>query len=155
MSVERPNILVVVAHFYEDFADELMKGARHALDAAGCVHEVLEVPGAFEIPAAIRMAIRSRDFYAAEPRFDGYVALGCIIRGETSHYDYVCGESARKLMDLATDYALALGYGIVTCENEEQARERVGVGRKNKGGAAAEACLAMLAVKRRFHLFPR
>lgn len=151
----QPHILVVEARFYEDIAESLYEGARAALDAAGVSHERLAVPGVFEIPAVIRMAVRSMDFFAGRRRFDGYVTLGCVIRGETTHYDYVCSESARKLQDLACEHTLALGYGILTCENKEQAWVRAAVDQKNKGRDAAEACLAMLDVKRRFHLFPR
>src|SRR5690606_19741723 len=114
---EAPHVMIVEARFYEDIADELAKGALAAVEAAGATFERFEVPGAFEIPAAISYAVRSMDFYGGRRRFDGYVALGCVIRGETSHYDYVCGESARKLMDLSSQYALALGYGILTVEN--------------------------------------
>ena len=152
---EKPNILIVEARFYGDIADALVQGATEVLDQAGVTYDRVEVPGAFEIPAAIKMALRSMDFFAGRQRFDGYIALGCVIRGETSHYDYVCGESARKLQDLACEHALALGYGILTCETAEQAWERAAVGRKNKGGDVARACLRMLDVKRHFHLFPR
>jgi 6,7-dimethyl-8-ribityllumazine synthase len=150
-----PHILVIEARFYEDIADALYQGASQTLEAARVTHERVTVPGVFEIPAVIRMAVRSMDFFAGRRRFDGYVALGCVIRGETTHYDYVCSESARKLQDLACEHTLALGYGILTCENAEQAWERAAVDRKNKGRDAAEACLAMLEVKRQFHLFPR
>ncbi|GAB4235967.1 MAG: 6,7-dimethyl-8-ribityllumazine synthase [Kiloniellaceae bacterium] len=150
-----PHILVIEARFYEDIADALYEGTSAALDAAGVTHERVTVPGVFEIPAVIRMAVRSMDFFAGRRRFDGYVTLGCVIRGETTHYDYVCAESARKLQDLACDHTLALGYGILTCENKEQAWARAAVDQKNKGRDAAEACLAMVDVKRRFHLFPR
>ncbi len=152
---DAPHFLIVEARFYADIADELLRGARAALETAGATHEVIAVPGAFEVPAAIRMAMRSMDFFAGHRRFDGYIALGCVIRGETSHYDYVCGESARKLQDLACEHTLALGYGILTCETMDQARDRALVERKNKGGAVAEACLRMLEVKRQFHLYPR
>lgn len=151
----RPHILVVEARFYEDIADALYQGTIAELDAAGVTHERVSVPGVFEIPAVIRMAVRSMDFFAGRRRFDGYVTLGCVIRGETTHYDYVCGESARKLQDLACEHTLALGYGILTCETMEQAWVRAAVDQKNKGRDAAQACLAMLGVKRRFHLFPR
>jgi 6,7-dimethyl-8-ribityllumazine synthase len=137
------HILIVEARFYEDIADELVAGARAVLDAAGASCEAISVPGAFEIPAAIRMAMESG-------RFDGYVALGCVIRGETSHYDYVCGESARGLMDLATRHGIALGYGILTTENRAQAEARAWRDKKNKGADAARACLAMLAHRRAF-----
>jgi 6,7-dimethyl-8-ribityllumazine synthase len=151
----KPHILIVEARFYEEISDELAKGAVAALKSAGVTFDRLAVPGAFEIPAAIRMAIHAMDFYPHRRRFDGYVALGCVIRGETTHYDYVCGESARGLQDLVVKYTLALGYGILTVENEAQAWERARVDRKNKGGDAARACLAMIEAKRKFGLFPR
>jgi 6,7-dimethyl-8-ribityllumazine synthase len=150
-----PHILIVEARFYEDIADELVKGAMGALEKAGVTFDRLAVPGAFEIPAAIRMAIRAMHVHPHRRRYDGYVALGCVIRGETTHYDYVCQESARGLQDLALEFTLALGYGILTVENESQAWERARVDRKNKGGDAARACLAMIEAKRGFGLFPR
>ena len=152
---DKPHILIIEARFYDDIVDELKRGAVAALEAAGVTYESLAVPGAFEVPAAIKMAIRSHDFYSGQRRFDGYVTLGCVIRGETSHYDYVCNESARKLQDLACQYTLALGYGILTCENAEQAWARASVEGKDKGGDVARACLRMLEIKRQFHLFPR
>ena len=150
-----PHILIVEARFYEDIADELVKGAMGVLEKAGVTFDRLAVPGAFEIPAAIRMAIRAMHFHPHRRRYDGYVALGCVIRGETTHYDYVCQESARGLQNLALEFTLALGYGILTVENESQAWERARVDRKNKGGDAARACLAMIEAKRGFGLFPR
>ena len=139
------HILIVEAPYYREISEELAKGAIAALEAAGASFERIEVPGAFEIPAAIAMAMAD-----AERSFDGYLALGCVLRGETSHYDYICGESARKLQDLATHHCLALGYGILTCENAEQARVRAQAGGRDKGGDAARTCLRMLEVKRRF-----
>ena len=153
--VDAPHILVLESRYYEDIAEELLRGATAALEEAGASIERIEVPGAFEIPAALRMALRSMDYFAGRRRYDGYVTLGCVIRGETSHYDYVCAESARKLMDIACEHALALGYGILTCDTREQAWERADTTRKNRGGHAAEACLGMLEVKRHFHLYPR
>lgn len=141
-----PQILIVEARFYEDIADELVRGAVAVLNEAGAGHEKVGVPGAFEIPAAIGLAARS----AGPSRYDGYIALGCVIRGETSHYDYVCGESARGLQHLAIEHGLAIGYGILTCETGEQAWERARVDRKNKGADAATACLQMIALQRRF-----
>jgi 6,7-dimethyl-8-ribityllumazine synthase len=152
---DKPHILIVEARFYGDIVDELLRGAIAVLDDAGASYERIAVPGAFEVPAAIRMAIRSLDFYSGRQRFDGYLTLGCVIRGETSHYDYVCAESARKLQDVACAHALALGYGILTCETAEQAWARASVDGKNKGGEVARACLQMVDVKRHFHLFPR
>lgn len=152
---EAPHILIVEARYYDDIADELLRGAVAELDQAGAAQETVAVPGAFEIPAAIQMAIRSMDFFGGQRRYDGYIALGCVIRGATSHYDYVCAESARKLQDLACEYTLALGYGILTCDTREQAWERASVAGRNKGGEVARACLRMIELKRQFHLFPR
>lgn len=152
---EAPHIMIVEARYYDAICDELVRGAVAAIEAAGATYERFTVPGAFEIPAAIQYSIRSHDFFGGRKRFDGYVALGCVIRGETSHYDYVCGESARGLQDLALQHTLALGYGILTVENEDQAWARAKLDKGNKGGEAAKACLAMLDLKRRFRLFPR
>jgi 6,7-dimethyl-8-ribityllumazine synthase len=152
---ERPHILIVDSPYYAHITGELVRGAVAALDAAGATWERISVPGVFEIAAAIAMAMRSLEFQGNRRRFDGYVARGCVIRGETTHYDYVCGESAHALQNLAVHHCLALGYGIVTVENEEQARERAFVDRRDKGGDAAAACLAMVEVKRGFGLFPR
>jgi 6,7-dimethyl-8-ribityllumazine synthase len=152
---EVPHILILDARFYEDVADQLVEGAVARLEAAGVTHERVSVPGAYELPTALHMAVRSLDFFAGRRRYDGYVILGCVIRGETSHYDYVCGESARKLQDLGCDYLLALGYGILTCETKEQAMERARLEGRDKGGQAAATCLEMIALKRHFRLYPR
>ena len=145
------HVMVVEARYYAHISDELLKGALGALAEAGASHELVQVPGAFEIPAAIRFAVEAQRL-GAGGRFDGYVALGCVIRGETTHYDYVCNESARGLQDLALQHHIAIGFGILTVETEAQALARAAVGRKNKGGEAARACLAMIALKRRFGL---
>lgn len=144
----KPHILIVEAPYYRHIADELRRGAVATLEAAGAGYELLDVPGAFEIPAAIEIAIRGGA--AGGTRYDGFLALGCVIRGETTHYDYVCGESARGLQDLALRHAAAIGFGILTVENEAQALARARVEKKNKGGEAASACLAMIALKQRF-----
>ena len=143
-AAKKPHVMIVEARFYEDIADELCRGAVAVLEAAGATHERFAVAGAFEIPAAIAFARK------ADPaRYDGYIALGCVIRGETSHYDYVCGESARGLQDLAVREALAIGYGILTVENAAQARVRAGVAQSNKGADVANACLGMIALRER------
>lgn len=142
------KVLIVEARFYEDLADELVRGATAHLDAAGVEYDRLSVPGAFEIPAAIAIAQRASG--TGGPAYAGYIALGCVIRGETTHYDYVCGESARGLQDLAVREGLAIGYGILTVENGDQAWARASVDKKNKGRDAAEACLAMIAIQQRF-----
>jgi 6,7-dimethyl-8-ribityllumazine synthase len=145
-----PHILIIEARFYEDLADELLRGAVSALERAGATYERISVPGALEIPAALSMALEAEDEDRAD--FDGFVVLGCVIRGETTHYDTVAHESARGVMDLAIDGSLAIGNGILTVENDEQAWARARVDDKNKGGAAAEAALRMIAVRERFGL---
>src|SRR5215469_3100759 len=139
-----PHVMLVEARFYEPIADELGRGAVAALEAAGATYERFAVPGAFEIPAAVQFAVRSLDFSPGRRRFDGYVTLGCVIRGETTHYDHICQEMSRALQDLAVHYSLALGFGVLTVENEDQAWERAKIDRQNKGGDAARACLAMI-----------
>jgi 6,7-dimethyl-8-ribityllumazine synthase len=150
-----PNIMIVEARFYEDITEELVRGALAVLTKSGATFQRFAVPGAFEIPAAIKSAIWGMEFDASRQRFDGYVALGCVIRGETTHYDYICEQSARGLMDLATHYTLALGYGILTCDTREQATARAAVGKGNKGGVAAQACMDMVGLKHQFRLYPR
>ena len=152
---DTPHIMVIEARFYEDIADELAKGAIAEIEKAGATYQRFAVPGCLEIPAAIKYAVRSMDFYSGRKRFDGYVGLGCVIRGETTHYDIVCNESARGLQDLALQYTLAVGNGILTVENREQAWARASTAHKNKGGFAARACLDMIDLKRQFRLFPR
>lgn len=146
-----PHVMVVEARFYPDIADELAKGAIAALEKAGASYERFAVPGVLEIPAAINMAIRAAIRVKRRP-FDAYLALGCVIRGETTHYDIVCNESARGVQDLVVEHDLALGFGVLTVENGDQAWERARVNKKNKGGEAAEACLAMFELKRRLGL---
>ena len=141
-----PKILIVEARFYDDIADALVDGATTVLDGAGARYERLQVPGAFEIPATIGFAARGPDAAG----YDGFIGLGCVIRGQTTHYDYVCQESARGLQDLAVREGVALGYGILTCENRDQALARARRDQQDRGGAAARACLAMIQIKRRF-----
>jgi 6,7-dimethyl-8-ribityllumazine synthase len=147
-----PHVMIVEARYYAHICDELLKGALAALEQAGASHERVTVPGAFEIPAAIRYAVDARERGVETARFDGFIALGCVIRGETTHYDYVCEQSSRGLQDLALAHTLAIGFGILTVENEAQALARARIDRKDKGGEAARACLAMIALKRRFGL---
>ncbi len=143
-----PHILIIEARFYEHIADELARGAIMALNDAEATYDRISVPGAFEIPAAIRFALDGMK--AGGRHYDGFVALGCVIRGETSHYDYVCGESARGLQDLALEESAAIGYGILTVENEAQALARAEVGRGNKGGVVASVALDMIKLKQKF-----
>ena len=128
--------LIVRANFYPDLADMLEAGATNVLADAGREWERLDVPGAFEIPGAIAIA-------ALHGKFVAYIALGCVIRGETSHYDHICTESARGLMSLSVNHRLAIGNGILTCETRNQALERADPERGNKGADAARAALIM------------
>lgn len=145
-----PNILIIEARFYEDLADELARGAIAALEARGATWQRASVPGVLEIPAAVKYALDAMAHGGFTKKIDGFVALGCVIRGETTHYDIVSNESARALMQLAVDRSLALGNGIQTVENEAQAWARAKVSEKNKGGGAANACLDMIELKRSF-----
>lgn len=148
MLEDRLRILIIEGRFYSDLSDELLKGARAALEAQGADCDVVTVPGALEVPAVIAIA-EEGGHRPAGVRYDGYVALGVVIRGETHHFDIVANESARGLMDLAIGKRLAIGNGILTVEDEAQAWVRARVGEGDKGGGAAEACLAMIALKRR------
>jgi 6,7-dimethyl-8-ribityllumazine synthase len=136
------RLLIVEARFYEHLNDLLLAGARAAIEAAGHSHETVTVPGALEVPAAIALAAESG-------RYDAYVAIGIVIRGETYHFEIVAGESARGIMALTLD-GLAIGNCILTVENEAQALVRARPDEKDKGGEAAKAALAMLALKERF-----
>ena len=144
MSPKPPHLLLVEALFYEHIAADLRRGAERAVAEAGATCEIVSVPGAFEIPAAIAIAAR-----AAAPH-DGYVALGCVIRGETTHYEHICAESARGMQELASRDGLAVGFGILTCENEAQALVRASPEGRDQGGRAVRACLALVELRRRF-----
>ncbi len=145
-----PHLLVVDARFYEDISDELVAGATEALSAAGATWDRVSVPGVLEIPAAVAMALDAVEDGSVE--YDGYVVLGCVIRGETTHYDIVANESARVLMELVVSESLALGNGILTVENDDQAWARARRTDKNKGAAAAGAALAMIKVRKDFQV---
>jgi len=152
---QKPHMLIVEARFYDDINDMLLSGAKAALDRAEATYEVITVPGSLEIPAAIVYAIKSLDYDAARRRYDGYVALGCVLKGDTPHDEIVGHESARGLQEVILRYALAAGNGILTCNTREQALERADPTRKNRGGAAANAALRMLEIKHRFRLSPK
>jgi 6,7-dimethyl-8-ribityllumazine synthase len=145
----KPHLLIVEARFYDDMADALLDGATHALTEAGATYDVVTVPGALEIPAAIAMALDAGENDGRE--YDGFVALGMVIRGETYHFDIVSNESSRALMDLAVSESLAIGNGIMTVENEEQAWARVRRSDKDKGGFAARAALTMIALREKLN----
>ena len=137
------NILIVGSPYYDKIYKGLVDGAVTAVEATGASFEIIEVPGALEIPAAIKIA-------AASGKYDGFVALGCVIRGETTHYDYVCSESAHGLQMLMMTQGLAIGNGILTTENRDQAWVRADPGQKNKGRDAAVAAIALADLKLKY-----
>lgn len=147
-TLERPEfdrpvkILIVVAPYYKDIADQLIAGARAEIEACGGTHDLVEVPGALEVPTAIGIAERMSNF-------DGYVALGCVIRGETTHYETVCNDSSRGITLLGLQ-GLCIGNGILTVENMDQAQARAEVDGQNKGGGAAAAALHLIALSRKW-----
>ncbi|HKD22480.1 MAG TPA: 6,7-dimethyl-8-ribityllumazine synthase [Rhizomicrobium sp.] len=141
------NILIVEARFYEHISDALLAGAAAALEKAGATFDRIAVPGALEIPAAILFAAKASE--GAGKSYDGFVALGCVIRGETYHFEIVSSESARGLTDLGLQHGLCIGNGILTVENEKQALVRAARDELDKGGDAARACLALIALKAR------
>ena len=143
------HILIIEARFYADIADELFRGAEAALKEAGASFDRVTVPGVLEIPAALAYAVKAAKKGRGRA-YDGYLALGCVIRGETTHYEIVSNESARALMSLAVEHSVAFGNGIQTVENDDQAWARARVGEQNKGGAAAEAALVMIALRQKF-----
>jgi 6,7-dimethyl-8-ribityllumazine synthase len=142
-----PNVLIVEARFYAHISDALLDGATAALEAGGAHFERITVPGALEIPAAILFAARAGE--GAGKSYDGYLALGCVIRGDTYHFEIVAGESARGLMNLGLHHGLCIGNGILTVESEEQAMDRAARDGRDKGGDAARACLALINVRAR------
>ena len=150
-----PRVLIVEANFYEDITEGLAQGAIQVLDAAGVPYQRVTVPGAFEVPAVIGFAVRAAEARPIEEPFSGYIALGCVIRGETDHYDHICRETSRALMELSVNHGVALGFGILTCENKEQAWARADVNQKNKGADVAEACLRMMELKKSLRLVRR
>ena len=144
------RILIVEARFYDGLADALLEGARDALRAQGADFDVISVPGALEIPPAIALAEEAGRFPTA-PRYDGYVALGCVIRGETYHFEIVSDQSAAGLRNLGLK-GLAIGNGILTTEDEDQAWARARLSEGDKGGGAARACLDLIALRKRLRV---
>ncbi|RUV66524.1 MAG: 6,7-dimethyl-8-ribityllumazine synthase [Mesorhizobium sp.] len=142
---KKAHLLIIEARFHDDLADALLEGATSALEEAGATYDVVTVPGSLEIPAVISFALDG----AAEggPSYDGFVALGTIVRGDTYHFDIVANESSRALMDLSVQEAVCIGNGILTTENDEQAWTRAKRSEGDKGGFAARAALTMIALK--------
>ncbi len=150
-----PSVLIIEGRFYEDIADELAKGAIAALEQAGASYQRIAVPGALEIPQTLAFAVGAGliPFGASRWRYHGAIALGCVIRGETSHYDIVAGESARALSSIATQSGVPVGNGVLTVENGSQAWKRASVSEGNKGAYAARACLRLIDVFMECHGF--
>jgi 6,7-dimethyl-8-ribityllumazine synthase len=142
-----PHILIVRAPYYRVITDDLSSGAAALLDKAGATYETIDVAGALELPQAIRFAVRGNR------RFDGYIALGCVVRGETDHYEHVCRETMSGLMHIALQYGLALGNGVLTVDKPEQAIARTRPGGYNKGAEAAAAVLLSIAAGRQLGAF--
>ncbi len=145
--VKGARILVVEARYYEDIADLLLRGAKRVLRDAQADLDLVTVPGALEIPGAIMIALHAAT--AREQPYDGVVALGCVIRGETSHYDIVAGESARAIMDISIALDMPMGNGILTVDTDAQAKARARAGGEDKGGGAARAALTLVRLKRK------
>ena len=148
MQDDKIRVLIVEGRFYSDLSDEMLAGAKSALEAYGAEYDVITVPGALEIPAVIAIADEA-GHGPAGVFYDGYVALGVVIRGETYHFEIVSNETARGLMDLAINRKLAIGNGVLTVEDEEQAWARARISEGDKGGGAAHAALEVIAIKRR------
>ena len=143
------SVLIIEARFYEDISDELARGAINTLEASNMSFELLSVPGALEIPIALSLAL-ANGFVGKAGRHRGCIALGCVIRGETAHYEIVARESAAGLHQLAVEHAVPIGNGILTCDSREQAWARASVEGRNKGAHAAEACLSLMDLERHF-----
>lgn len=143
--MKSPHLLIVEARFYDDLSDALLAGAQAALSAAGARWDVITVPGALEIPAVIAMALDAEE--NGSTSYDGFIALGVVIRGETYHFEIVANESSRALMNLSVEESLAIGNGILTVENSEQAWVRARAHEQDKGGFAARAALAMIEIR--------
>lgn len=152
---EEKRVLIVQSPYYADIAEQLLKGAADTLEKAEIEFDEISVPGAFEIPAAIRFALKATETHSATSNYAGFIALGTVIRGETDHYDHICREASRALMDIACEHTAALGFGILTCENQEQAMTRAKVSEGNKGADAARACLRMMDLKKDLRLAQR
>lgn len=149
---QKPHILVVQSSYYDDVAALMLQGALSVLNGAGTTHEIVDVPGTFEIAAAIVYAVKGLDFDPTRRRFDGYVALGCVVKGQTVHHEVIAHESTRALQEVALRYTLAVGNGILTCDTREQAVIRAQPNGFDRGGAAAEACLRMIELKQLYRL---
>ncbi|WP_439579907.1 6,7-dimethyl-8-ribityllumazine synthase [Elioraea sp.] len=144
-----PHVLIVEAPYYAGIAAGMLLGAKRVLDEAGATHEVVQVAGAFELPGAVRLALKAMA-RTGGPHWDGFVALGCVVRGETDHYDHICTQAARGLMDLTVQFAVPVAFGVLTVHDVAQAEARARDDEMNKGAEAAKAVLAQIALARRW-----
>ncbi len=142
--MSKPSILMIVSPYYKEIVDELVKGATAELESRGCEYERIDVPGALEIPVALALAVKAKQI-GARQKHQGCIALGCVIRGETAHYDIVSNESARGMIKIGMECAIPVGNGILTVDSRDQARVRADSKGKNKGRDAVNACLSLLA----------
>ncbi|MGB1361086.1 MAG: 6,7-dimethyl-8-ribityllumazine synthase [Alphaproteobacteria bacterium] len=139
------KVLIIEARFYDDIHDMMLEGAKATFDKHNVEYDIITIRGALEIPAVVKMAHQSKKY-----NYDGYLCLGCVIRGETTHYDYVCQESCRGIMDLSLEHDIAIANGILTVENKDQAIARADIKQKNKGGFCADVVLDMITLKNKF-----
>lgn len=144
-----PHILIVEAPYYAAIAAGMLRGAVRVLEAAGATHDVVQVAGAFELPGAVRLALKAMA-RTGGPHWDGFIALGCVVRGETDHYHHICTQAARGLMDLTVQFAVPVAFGVLTVHDEAQAEARARDDEMNKGAEAAKAVLAQIALARRW-----
>jgi len=147
--VAAAHVLIVEAPYYAEIAAGMLRGAARVLDAAGATYEVVQVAGAFELPGAVRLALKAMA-RAGGPRWDGFIALGCVVRGETDHYDHICTQAARGIMDLTVQFAVPVAFGVLTVHDTAQAQARARDDEMNKGAEAARAVLAQVALARRW-----
>ena len=143
------HVLIVEAPYYAEIAAGMLRGAARVLDAAGATYEVVQVAGAFELPGAVRLALKAMA-RAGGPCWDGFIALGCVVRGETDHYDHICTQAARGIMDLTVQFAVPVAFGVLTVHDTAQAQARARDDEMNKGAEAARAVLAQVALARRW-----
>jgi 6,7-dimethyl-8-ribityllumazine synthase len=148
----KQRVLIVEARFYSEIADDMAKGAIAFLKEKGIDYERMAVPGVFEVPAALNFVIQAMKVNIKTNQYSGFVTLGAVIRGETDHYEHICREASHALMNISVQQSVAIGFGILTCENKEQAKERADVNRGNKGAAAAKACLRMMELNKKLRM---
>jgi 6,7-dimethyl-8-ribityllumazine synthase len=152
---EPPHVMIIEAPVYPEIGAMQMRGAKNVLARVNATSEVVTVPGALEIPAAIAFALKSLDFDPVRRRSEGFIVLGCVVKGETIHDEIIGFEVTRSLQDLAATRSLAIGNGLIVCKSMQQAVERADPARLNRGADAAEACLRMLELKHKFRLSPK